>query len=305
MARYTLRQLEFAIAAHSSGSIFETARAFGVAQSSVSAAIAKLEDQIGVQLFIRHHAQGVVPTPAGRRFLAIARDLVVQANNLQQEAQSLGSAIEGALAVGSFATLAPAFIPRIIAGFRRHYPKVQFRLEEGAQEQLLSGLKDGRYDVAIIYDVDAPDGVALRELATLPPYLLLPASHRLARRKDVALAEVADESFVLLDVLPSRIYFLNVLAAARIRPQIAFASPSIEMVRGLVGQGLGYSILITRPFGDHAYDGRRLALRRIKDSVEPGRIALATAVGVRKTKLVEVFEDYCVRFFGENGTTGV
>ena len=72
MLRYTLRQLEYALAVNAHGSVARAAASFGVAQPSVSASLAKLEEQIGLQLFIRHHAQGVTATPQGARFLEIA-----------------------------------------------------------------------------------------------------------------------------------------------------------------------------------------------------------------------------------------
>ena len=78
---------------------------------------------------------------------------------------------------------------------------------------------------------------------------------------------------------------------------MAFASPSLEVVRGLVGQGLGYSILVTRPHGDHAYAGEDLAVRPIADEVERGVIALAALKQMRKTRLVSAFEAHCVDFF--------
>src|SRR5947208_2685555 len=130
MIRYSLRQLEYALAIHDKGSVAGAAQAFGVAQPSVSASLAKLEEQIGLQLFIRHHAQGVTATPQGLRFLAEARNLVGQALDLQRQTDQAGTAVEGTLTIGSFMTLAPAFAPQIIASFHALYPAVALRLEE-------------------------------------------------------------------------------------------------------------------------------------------------------------------------------
>ena len=85
MLRYTLRQIEYAIAIRDHGSVAAASAALGVAQPTLSASLAKLEDQIGLQLFIRHHAQGVSPSPAGLRFLAEARNLLTHAQDLQRE----------------------------------------------------------------------------------------------------------------------------------------------------------------------------------------------------------------------------
>ena len=65
MLRFTLRQIEYAVAIQDRGSVAGASAALGVAQPTLSASLAKLEDQIGIQLFVRHHAQGVSPSPAG------------------------------------------------------------------------------------------------------------------------------------------------------------------------------------------------------------------------------------------------
>ena len=297
MLRYTLRQLEYALGVQERGSVAGAAARFGVAQPSVSASVAKLEAQIGIQLFIRHHAQGVSATPLGLRFLAEARNLVSQAQELQHETDAAGTAVEGTLNIGSFMTLAPAFAPQIIAGFRIRHPKADLRLEEGAQEHLLAGLRSGRHDVALLYSVDLPDDLLVTQLAAMVPHVLLPIKHRLAKRHAITIRELADEPLVLLDVPPSRTYFLRILRSAGVEPKIAFSSPSLEVVRGLVGQGLGYSILITKPHGNHTYDGKALALCAIADKVEPGLIVLATLKQMRKTRLVSEFEEYSAGYF--------
>ena len=69
------------------------------------------------------------------------------------------------------------------------------------------------------------------------------------------------------------------------------------MVRGLVGQGLGFSVLVTRPFGDRSYAGEELAVRPIAEEVERGVIALASLKQMRKTRLVSAFEDHCMAYF--------
>ena len=171
------------------------------------------------------------------------------------------------------------------------------QLEEGTQDVLLEGLRLGRFDLALLYDVDLPDDVTSTRLGAFTPHILLPASHQLAAKDRVWLRDVAELPLVLLDVPPSRIYFTRILEKAGLSPKIAFASPSLEVVRGLVGRGLGYSILITRPYGDHSYAGDALAVRPIAEPVEPGIIALASLKQLRKTRLVSAFESYCVEQF--------
>lgn len=303
MLRFTLRQIEYAVAIWDHGSVAAASVRLGVAQPTLSAALAKLEEQVGLQLFIRHHAQGVSPSPAGLRFLAEARNLLTHAQDFQRDMAVAGNAIEGDLSLGSFATIAPAFVPQLIKSFTSLHPKVTIRMAEGTQDELLEGLRRGRHDVALLYEVDMPEDVAVTPLASFTPYVLLPARHRLTRLRHVPLIALKDEPFILLDIAPSRTYFTRILENAGVAPVIAFASPSLEVVRGLVGQGLGYSILVTRPHGDHAYAGDQLAVRPIADEVERGVIALAALKQMRKTRLVSAFEAHCLDFFGKTDQT--
>ena len=297
MLRFTLRQIEYAVAIQDRGSVAGASAALGIAQPTLSASLAKLEDQIGIQLFIRHHAQGVSPSPAGLRFLAEARNLLTQAHDLRRQTAAAGTAIEGTLSLGSFSTIAPAFVPQLISTFKAAHPEVAIRLEEGTQDWLFQALRAGHHDLALLYDVDMPDEFHLTPLASFAPYVLLPADHRLTRFRHVPLVALKHEPFILLDIAPSRTYFTRILESAGITPNIAFASPSLEVVRGLVGQGLGYSILVTRPFGDHSYAGERLAVRPIAEDVERGVIALASLRQMRKTRLVSAFEAHAVEYF--------
>ena len=297
MLRFTLRQLEHALAIAEQGSIAKAAQHLGVAQPSLSASLQKLEAQLGLQLFIRHHAQGVTPSPQGLRFLNEARNLVAHGIDFQRDTGDAGKLVEGDLTIGSFSTIAPVYAPKLIAGFQKQHPKARLRLEEGAQEQLLAGLRTGQYDLVLLYTLDMPDDLKITELARLKPYVLLNARHPLAKKKRVSLHDLKSDPLILLDILPSRTYFTRLLESQGITPRISFASPSLELVRGLVGQGLGYSLLITRPFGDATYDGEALAIRPIVEDVEDGVIAIAALKSLRPTRLISTFEEFCASFF--------
>ncbi len=304
MRAYTLRQLAYFVAAAEHGGVAQAARALNVSQPSVSMAIAKLEGLFGVQLLLRHHAHGVTPTPAGRPLLAEARSLLAHAGELAEQARGLGEAVSGRLDVGCYLTLAPFFMPRIVAGFRNAHPDVEIALHEGHQDALLEGMAAGRHTVALIYDVELPDQVEAEPLVDLPPYALLPAGHPLAESKAVPLAALAAEPFVLLDVPPGREYFTSLFTRAGLVPDIRLRSDSIETVRGMVASGLGVSLLVTRPAGDTAYDGRGLACRPLAETVEPGHIVLARLAQARPTRLVEAFAAHCRAYFAAGAGAG-
>jgi DNA-binding transcriptional LysR family regulator len=253
--------------------------------------------QLGVQLLLRHHAQGVSLTPAGERLLATAHSLLRHAEELQWQAASEGEAVAGTLTVGAFVTLAAAFLPGLISGFRAKFPGVSIDLREGTQDDLIEGLAKGQLELALVYTVGLPEGLEATRLGALEPYALLPALHRLAKRKQISLADMSQEPLILLDIAPSRGYFLGVLKEVGVEPKLLLSSPSIEVVRGLVGRGLGYSILVTRPYGDHSYDGAPLAVRPIREPVSAAEIAIVRSPGLRPTRLMQAFIDYCIGEF--------
>lgn len=299
MLKYTLRQLEYFVTAADRGSVARAAAELNVSQPSVSTAVAKLEQQFGVQLFIRQHAQGVLLTPPGRRILDQARNLLRQARDLQQTVGAAGDLVAGEIDIGCFTTLAPLFMPGLITDFTQRYPGTNVKLAEGIQDELLAGLLAGRFELALLYRLQIPDEIQVDTLARTDPYVLLPRGHTLARRKRISLESLAREPLILLDVAPSRDYFTGIFRAHGLEPKIAFSSPSMEMVRGLVGRGQGYSILVTRPHGDHTYDGQDLVIRPIVEPCLPGEICLARPRRSKPTRLTQAFAGFCTGWFAE------
>jgi DNA-binding transcriptional LysR family regulator len=297
MIRFTLRQLEYAVTAADLGSVAAAAEALGVAQPSVSAALKKLEEQAGLNIFIRQHALGVLPSPQGTRFLAEARRILADAEALQKSTTETRGPMAGQLNIGSFLTLAPTYAPRLISDFNKLNANVNIRLQEGVQDELLRGLRSGALDLALLYNVDLPPDIRAADVAFLRPYVLLPGAHKLAKKTKIPLQDLANEKLILLDIQPSRTYFLRLLEAQGVKPVIGFSSPSLELVRGMVGRGLGYSLLITRPYGDRTYDGEKLAVREIAGDVERGVVSVASLKQMRLTRVASAFESFCIKHF--------
>ena len=289
---FTLRQLSYFVAAAEHGSVAGAAREMHISQPSMSAAVAKLEDLFGVQLFHRHHGHGVVLTPAGNQVLARARGLLAHAQDFEHDVAGLATEVRGEIAVGCFSSFAPFFMPSLVVAFAKAYPSAGITLREG-DEAMLAGLRSGLFEALIMYEPAARDDVESVLLGEFTPYALLPASHSLAKKRRVSLHELCREPMILLDMAPSRDYFLSLFTGVGLQPQVRYYSPSFEMVRGLVAKGLGVSILVTRPHGDRSYDGAKLACRPLTESVPPGRIVLARLPQSHPTKLAQAFEEFC------------
>lgn len=303
--RFTLRQLEYFVATCEAGSVTEAAQGIPVAQSSVSSAVAQLEAALGVQLLIRHHAQGISPTPAGRRFLARARSLLREADDMERFAYELTHAFSGRLELGCLITLAPLVAPRLCRGFREAHPEVTVELAEAGQSELLSGLRDGTLALAITYDLALAPDIAFEPLAELPPHVVFAADHPLAARAAVSLEELAGEPLVLLDRPLSREYFESLFAARSLKATIGHRSGQPEAIRTLVANGFGYTIVNARPLIDHALDGRPLSTVPLEGSPQPMVLGVARHARTRPTRVVAGFLDHCRTEITPSGIPGL
>lgn len=276
LLRFSLRQLTYFVTAAENGSVVNAARLLHVSQSSISAAIAHLEREIGVQLVLRQHGKGLHPTPEGRRVLAEAKEVLGAAARLVSERRGNSGRLRGELDLGFFTTFGPFFLPRLISSFQKLHPDVQVRFHEGDADRLYSSLMAGQIDLAISYDFGFGPGVARELLLERPPYILLPRGHRLAASKQIHMRQLATEPFVLHDLPHSRDYIGSVFQKAGIDPVVRHRTSSFELVRALVGSGEGVSLLVMRPAGDRSYDGHSLVCRPISDKAPSLRVIMAS-----------------------------
>jgi len=291
---FTLVQLRYFVTAAELGSMTAASRELMVAQSAISAAIAQVERELGVQLLIRHHARGLSLTRAGERFLVEAREFLAHASALAESARGLAGSLTGELAVGCAATLAPFYLSRLLRAFAARHPGVRVTVAEGEIAAMESALLDGRCEVALVYAVDLALDLDIRPLIEAKPYALLPPGHPLAEAERVSLADLAPEPMILLDLPRTRDYFRALYAA---EPRVRFRTSSYETARSLVAGGHGYSILTQRALTDQTYDGGRVVCVPISDDVPSLDVVLASVRGVRPTARAIAFAETCQAFF--------
>ena len=291
--RFTLKQLEYFVAAGEAGSITGASERVHISQPSISSAISLVEAEFGVQLFIRHHAQGLSLTPQGQRLLREAKLLLVQAAELEASAGELSTQVGGMLPIGCLVTLYPLLVPELIQVFRARHRSASVHAIAGDQAALLGQLRRGDIALALTYDLDIPPDVELLPLAKLPPTALVAARHRLARRRTVDLAELAGEPFLLLDLPMSREYFLSLFHQAGIEPKIAGRFEHLEVLRSMVARGEGFGLVNARPRNRASLDGRKLAYLGLEPSLRPLMHGVAVMRGVRRTKTAEAFLALC------------
>jgi DNA-binding transcriptional LysR family regulator len=290
--KFTLRQLEYFIAAGETGSITLASERANISQPSISTAISHLEQELGVQLFVRHHAHGLSLTPAGRDVLREAKQLIKQAEALYASTDEMGQ-LRGTLSVGCLVTLAPMVMPELSHSFMKAHPGAAIRQREDHQEGLLESLRRAQIDIAVTYDLQIPDGIDFSPLVALPPYALFGASDPFHRRESITLEELAPRPMILLDLPISREYFLALFMKERLEPNIVWRSPNQEVVRTMVANGHGYALFNARPKANVALDGRRVYRVSLEGKQPAAVIGLARLQQLTKSRLVQAFETHC------------
>jgi DNA-binding transcriptional LysR family regulator len=291
--QFTLKQLSYFVAAGEAGSILRAAENIHVSQPSISNAIAHLEDLFQIQLFIRHHAQGMSLTTAGSQIMEQAQSLLRDADELKSFAGKLSDQIFGSINVGCFIPLAPIVTPELCHGFMQSHDGVKVNVSEGNQAELLSKLKKGAIDLALTYNLLIESDIAFTALAELKPYVLLPADHRFANRKSISLTSLADEKFILLDLPLSDNYFMSLFEHHNLKPSIYARTRHIEVQRGLVANGYGYSLANVRPVNQQSLDGSDLKYVPLS-GYSPGlTLGIATLANIKKTIVVDIFSQFC------------
>nr|WP_029044078.1 MULTISPECIES: LysR family transcriptional regulator [Cupriavidus] len=291
--RYSLRQLRYFVVAAEELSFTGAARRLHISQPSISTALAELEAAIGVQLFIRHHASGLSLTQSGRDLLGNARNLLKNAEELQLAAAELDEGMTGSIALGCMVSLAPPLMPGIISRFVAENPSISIQTTEAHQDTLLSGLRDGSIDIALTYSLDIDDDIHFTPLVSLPPYAILPRTHRFANARKVSLASLLDEPYVMLDLPHSREYFSSLFDTLGRRPVTAFRSSQPEVVRGMVACGLGFSILNFPLKSTRTVGGDEFVVKRFKEEVKATTLGIAQSQAMKPRKIVTRLAAFC------------
>lgn len=297
MADYTLRQLEYFVAVAEAGSVTHAAAAVHLSQSAMSAALADLEQALSVQLLVRHHARGTSLTPAGKELLIASRQLLASAADLRSAAQGLGTSLRGTLSIGCFQVVAPYLLPDLLAAAAVKLPNLHLQITEVDLADLAEGVANGSFELGIGYDLVEDPRLRRWPLFRLPPYVLVSGQHRLAKRKQVRLADLAEEPMALLDLPHSRDYFQSVFAASGVTPDVRFRSTTVETCRALVGRGLAYTVLNLRAAVPNALDGHSVAAVPIAGDPPSLTVVLLDAVAARPTRRASVVAELCRSLF--------
>ncbi|GKQ33655.1 LysR family transcriptional regulator [Streptomyces sp. A012304] len=259
-----VRRMQVLRAVVAAGSVTGAAAALGYTPSAVSQQVAALEKETGAELLERV-GRGVRPTAAGLLLTEYADAIGRQVAEAEAALADLLAGRTGRLSVRYFATAGAGMVAPAVARLREEHPGVQVELRLSDPEHALPDVREGRADLALVVRARAGDGVRLVRLLDDPYLAVLPRGHRLAARRGVRLAELADEAFVGSEWPgPCRDAQLDACAAAGFRPRFVVESEDYVTAQGFVAAGLGIGLIPRLGLGSR-HPG--VVVREVRDPV--------------------------------------
>ena len=272
----TLKQLDYFIATAESGQVSHAAVELNISQSAVTAAIKTLEADLGVRLLERNHA-GVRLTMEGARFLEHARVITGAVAAAVRSPLRDRKGLAGKLRLGMTYTVVGYYMSRHYARFRKTYPQIEVEVLELPRDALESGLMCGEIDMAVmlVSNLAHTEELAQEVLMRSNRRLWLSADHHLLARKEISLADVAAEDYVMLTVDEARTTAARYWDAAGLSLRAVLTTSSVEAVRSLVAAGMGVTVLSDMVYRPWSLEGQRIEVRRLVEPIPTMDVGLA------------------------------
>lgn len=257
------------------GSITAAAKSLRYTQSAVSRQIATLEESLAVPLFDRG-SRGVRLTDEGRLLLGHAEAVLDRLETARRNLAAMRGLNCGRLRIGAFATAEAVLVPQAMAAFHAAHPDVELSLSDGMSAAQVARLRAGELDVAVLNVHEGQsanvDGLVLRHLLDDPILVALPPAHRLAGRRAVRLAELADETWIAGSTAVEDT-LIGACLRSGFRPRVHYVVPEWTAKQGLVAAGLGVTLLPGLGLGSVRRD---VVVKRLR--AEPTRAIYAATV---------------------------
>jgi DNA-binding transcriptional LysR family regulator len=302
------RHLTYLVAAADHGSISAAAEAIGISQPAISAAIRHIEQDIGYRLFVRKPAKGLALTPSGRQFIRRAKLLLNEARAFEKTSKRLGGVVSREIELGCYFLTAPYVVPPLVRSLTNHRPAIGVNLHEQDLPGVIGDLKKGTTEIALTYDIYQDRDIAFETIFETQPHVILAADDPLAKQRSVSLKQLVARQMVLLNLPMSPQYseFEHLFAMYGLRPTIRHRLKNFELVRSMVGAGLGYYSFGRLPIQtDRTYDGRLLARLPIEEDVPKTRLSLAYAHDSVAPDVVHVVKEACKSSFSVDASIGM
>jgi len=293
----TLTELKYIVAVAREKHFGHAAEACFVAQPTLSVAIKKLEDELGVTIFERGGSE-VSVTPIGAQIVAQAERVLEQTAAIKEIAKQNKDPLAGSLRLGVIYTIAPYLLPPLVKTMIERVPQMPLVLQENFTVRLIELLRQGELDAAIMALPFADQGLMMLPLYDEPFVVALPKSHPWASRESIDAQELKSETMLLLgnghcfrdqvlEVCPE----MSRLSTTGDGIARTFEGSSLETIRHMVASGIGITVLPSASVPDmHAQDGM-LRYVPFTDPVPSRRVVIAWRKSFTRVAAIEAIRD--------------
>jgi LysR family transcriptional regulator, cys regulon transcriptional activator len=271
----------------------EVANVLFASQSGVSKQIKDLEDELGVDIFVRRGKRLTGLTEPGKAVHRLIERMLLDAENLRRVARQYADEDTGHLVVATTHTQARYALPPVIRQFKEAFPKVHLALRQGSPRQIGQMLVDGEADIAI-----ATEGLdSYADILTFPCYtwhhvIVVPKDHPLAARTNVTLEEVADFPIITYERdITGRSHIDEAFEKTGQLPDVVLTAIDADVIKTYVELGMGVGIVAAM-----AYDPKRDTGLVALDSQHLFE-ASTTRVGVRKGAILRAYAYRLIEMF--------
>jgi LysR family hydrogen peroxide-inducible transcriptional activator len=252
--------------------------------------VKKVEEELGIQLFERS-ASEVKITETGRRIVAQAERVLMEASQIQEIAAAGKDPLAGPLRVGVIYTIGPYLLPRLIPRVHQLAPKMPLIIQENFTARLAEALKRGELDVIVISLPFDEAGIVAQPVYDEPFRVLMPADHPWNAEREIDPQHLADDQLLLLGAGNCfRDQVLEVCPSCRNIGglQRTLEGSSLETIRHMVATGLGVTVLPSSAADEMATQNSLVAVRPFSEPEPSRRVALAWRVTYPRNGAIDV-----------------
>lgn len=273
------------------GSIRKAAETLHIASSAINRQLLQLEEEMGVELFVRS-PRGIRPTSAGEALLAYIRRWEREAAQLRQEISRLKGGIRGTIRIAAAESLTEDILPKAMARLQVRYPLVDFTLMSGDNSRIKSELLAKEADIVCAFDVGESGRV--ETLATVKAQIgvIVPAHHPLTQLQEVSIGDCARFPVIAPDTeWLAHSTLRNLLEGEHSPLRIIARVERIGMLRNMVQAGLGIAFLSRVGMASQIEAGRIVWLPLVKGLANPTTISVMVQAGRVQPLYISSFAD--------------
>ena len=287
----TLTELRYIVALARERHFGRAAEKCFVSQPTLSVAVKKLEDELGVALFERGSAE-VTVTPVGERIVEQAQRVLEEAASIKQLAQHGKDELATPLRFGAIYTIGPYLMPQLIPLLHRRAPNMQLHIQENFTVRLAQLLKNGELDLVAISLPFSEPGIVTQAVYDEPFRVLMPANHPWTKKARIPATDLCRENLLLLS--QGNCFREQVLhtcsgieRATNDGMQQSLEGSSLETIRHMVASGVGITVLPSAAAEGRTVDNRLTTVRPFASPVPNRRVALAWRRSFPRPRAVE------------------